>query len=78
MNFPNTLTLIRIFFVPILVAVLVQERITLHGTGVIVTHALIAMGIGWIGAATALLEGSLARRWGTGHYYRDLNGSNCG
>ena len=64
MNFPNTLTLIRIFFVPILVAVLVQERITLHWDGVIITNDLIAIAIFWIAAATDLLDGYLARRWG--------------
>jgi CDP-diacylglycerol--glycerol-3-phosphate 3-phosphatidyltransferase len=63
-NFPNTLTLIRIFFVPLLVAVLVQERITLHWNGVVVTNDLIALGIFWVAAATDLLDGYLARRWG--------------
>ena len=33
MNIPNSLTIARIFFVPLLVAVLVQERIALHFNG---------------------------------------------
>lgn len=64
MNFPNTLTLIRIFFIPVLVAVLVQERMALHWNGAIVTNDLIALSIFWMAAATDLLDGYLARRWG--------------
>jgi len=63
-NFPNTLTLIRIFFIPLLVAVLVQERITLHWNGAIITNDLIALVIFWVAATTDILDGYLARRWG--------------
>ena len=64
MNLPNTLTIARIFFVPFLVAVLVQERIILHWNGAVITNDIIALVIFWVAAATDLLDGYLARRWG--------------
>jgi CDP-diacylglycerol---glycerol-3-phosphate 3-phosphatidyltransferase len=64
MNLPNTLTIARIFFVPFLVAVLVQERIILHWNGAVITNDIIALLIFWVAAATDLLDGYLARRWG--------------
>src|SRR5580704_5273425 len=64
MNLPNTLTIARIFFVPLLVAVLVQERIILHWNGAVITNDVVAIAIFWIAAATDLLDGYLARRWG--------------
>lgn len=65
MNLPNTLTILRIFFVPFLVAVLVEQdlRIELHGT-VWVANEFLALGIFLAAAATDLLDGYLARRWG--------------
>ena len=63
MNIPNSLTLARIFFVPLLVAVLVQERIAFHFNGAVVHNDLIALMIFWVAAATDLLDGYLARRW---------------
>lgn len=63
MNIPNSLTIARIFFVPLLVAVLVQERILLHFNGAAITNDLIALMIFWVAAATDLLDGYLARRW---------------
>jgi CDP-diacylglycerol--glycerol-3-phosphate 3-phosphatidyltransferase len=63
-NLPNTLTIARIFFVPFLVAVLVQERILLHWNGAVITNDIIALIIFWVAAATDLLDGYLARRWG--------------
>src|ERR1700735_4722215 len=63
MNLPNTLTIARIFFVPLLVAVLVQERIILHWNGAVITKDLVALMIFWVAAATDLLDGYLARRW---------------
>jgi len=63
MNLPNSLTLIRIFFVPLLVAVLVQERIILHWNGTVINNDVIALIIFWVAAATDLLDGYLARRW---------------
>src|ERR1700749_1563974 len=64
MNLPNTLTIARIFIVPLLVAVLVQERIILHWNGAFITNDVVALIIFWIAAATDLLDGYLARRWG--------------
>ncbi len=63
MNLPNTLTIARIFFVPLLVAVLVQEKIILHWNGAVITNDLVALLIFWVAAATDLLDGYLARRW---------------
>ena len=48
MNLPNSLTIARIFFVPLLVALLVQERISLHWHGATFTNDTIALGIFWI------------------------------
>ena len=64
MNLPNTLTIARIFIVPLLVAVLVQERIILHWNGAVITNDVVALIIFWVAAATDLLDGYLARRWG--------------
>lgn len=63
MNLPNTLTIARIFFVPLLVAVLVQQRIILHWNGAVITNDVIALIIFWVAAATDVLDGYLARRW---------------
>ena len=64
MNLPNLLTLLRIFFVPLLVAVLMQGRIRVEVHGFVITHELLALGIFLAAAATDLLDGYLARRWG--------------
>jgi CDP-diacylglycerol--glycerol-3-phosphate 3-phosphatidyltransferase len=63
MNIPNGLTIARIFFVPLLVAVLVQQRIILHWNATVISNDLIALLIFWLAAATDLLDGYLARRW---------------
>jgi CDP-diacylglycerol--glycerol-3-phosphate 3-phosphatidyltransferase len=63
MNLPNTLTIARIFFVPLLVAALVQERAGLTIGGVHLTNDWLALGIFLVAAATDLLDGYLARRW---------------
>jgi len=63
-NLPNTLTIARIFFVPFLVAVQVQEKIVLHWNGAVLTNDIVALMIFWAAAATDLLDGYLARRWG--------------
>ena len=60
MNFPNILTLLRIFFVPLLVAAMVQERISFR----FVSNDQLALIIFLAAAATDLLDGYLARRWG--------------
>jgi CDP-diacylglycerol--glycerol-3-phosphate 3-phosphatidyltransferase len=62
-NLPNSLTIARIFFVPLLVAVLVKERILFHFNGTVINNDLIALMIFWVAAATDLLDGYLARRW---------------
>jgi CDP-diacylglycerol---glycerol-3-phosphate 3-phosphatidyltransferase len=64
MNIPNLLTLIRIFFVPLLVAALVQENwFTIRIHSVVITNEWLALAIFWAAAATDLLDGYLARRW---------------
>ncbi|MEZ5403614.1 MAG: CDP-diacylglycerol--glycerol-3-phosphate 3-phosphatidyltransferase [Bryobacteraceae bacterium] len=64
MNLPNVLTLLRIFFVPLLVAALVQESLAFHIGHIAVTNELLALGIFLAAAATDLLDGYVARRWG--------------
>jgi CDP-diacylglycerol--glycerol-3-phosphate 3-phosphatidyltransferase len=63
MNYPNALTILRIFFVPLLVAALVEERISFHLSSWYVTNEWLALAIFLIAAATDLLDGYLARRW---------------
>jgi CDP-diacylglycerol---glycerol-3-phosphate 3-phosphatidyltransferase len=62
-NLPNLLTLLRIFFVPILVSVMVQERISFHWGGIFFSNDLLALAIFLTAAGTDLLDGYLARRW---------------
>jgi CDP-diacylglycerol--glycerol-3-phosphate 3-phosphatidyltransferase len=64
MNLPNLLTLLRIFFVPLLVAALVQESLRFTVLGFVVTNEFLALAIFLAAAATDLLDGYLARRWG--------------
>ncbi len=64
MNLPNALTLLRIFFVPLLVAALVQEGHILHLGSFGLANSTLALGIFLAAAATDLLDGYLARRWG--------------
>jgi len=63
MNLPNLLTLVRIFFVPLLVAALVQENMSWHVGGIVVTNVWLALAIFLCAASTDLLDGYLARRW---------------
>jgi len=63
MNIPNTLTIARIFFVPLLVAALVQEHVGVTIRGVHITNEWLALGIFLCAAMTDLLDGYLARRW---------------
>jgi len=64
MNLPNALTILRIFFVPILVAALVEQHLRIEWRGaVLVTNAFLALGIFLAAAGTDLLDGYLARRW---------------
>ncbi len=63
MNLPNTLTILRIFFVPFLVAVLVEQDLRIEWRGVVlVTNEFLALSIFLVAAATDLLDGFLARR----------------
>lgn len=64
MNLPNALTLLRIFFVPLLVAVLVEGNLRLSWNGsTILANEFLALTIFLVAAATDLLDGYLARRW---------------
>jgi CDP-diacylglycerol--glycerol-3-phosphate 3-phosphatidyltransferase len=64
MNLPNLLTLLRIFFVPLLVAVLVQEnRHWAALFGLSWPNDLVALAIFLAAALTDLVDGYLARRW---------------
>jgi CDP-diacylglycerol--glycerol-3-phosphate 3-phosphatidyltransferase len=63
MNLPNALTILRIFFVPLLVAALVQENVGIHIGGILVTNEWLSLAIFLAAAGTDLLDGYLARRW---------------
>ncbi|MCS7023716.1 MAG: CDP-diacylglycerol--glycerol-3-phosphate 3-phosphatidyltransferase [Bryobacteraceae bacterium] len=63
MNIPNSLTLMRIFFVPLLVAALVTENRTIRVAGVFIPNEYVALAIFLAAAGTDLLDGYLARRW---------------
>src|SRR5664280_1434551 len=63
MNVPNALTLLRIFFVPVLVALLVQEKMQLQLGAWSLSNELVALGVFLVAAFTDLLDGYLARRW---------------
>src|SRR5579871_1421611 len=63
MNLPNSLTILRIFFVPLLVAALVQENVSFDIAGYHITREFLALAIFLTAAATDLLDGYLARRW---------------
>jgi len=60
MNVPNALTILRIFFVPLLVAVLVEDNVWGNFP---VTNEWLALAIFLAAAGTDLLDGYLARRW---------------
>ncbi len=64
MNLPNILTLVRIFFVPLLVAAVVEEGLELKAGGLTITNEILALAIFLAAAFTDLLDGYLARRWG--------------
>src|SRR6478672_8902753 len=63
MNLPNALTILRIFFVPLLVAALVQENVAFQIGAFKLTNEWLALAIFLVAAATDLLDGYLARRW---------------
>src|SRR5215475_1209042 len=64
MNVPNSLTIARIFFVPLLVAALVEESVAVRVGGIVITNEWLALAIFLAAAGTDLLDGFLARRWG--------------
>jgi CDP-diacylglycerol---glycerol-3-phosphate 3-phosphatidyltransferase len=63
MNLPNALTLLRIFFVPVLVAALVQEHALYRVGDFTISNDQVALLIFLVAAVTDLLDGYLARRW---------------
>ena len=64
MNLPNLLTLLRIFFVPLLVATLLAENFGAPWQRLIpAPPELFALAVFLAAAATDLLDGYLARRW---------------
>ena len=63
MNIPNALTLLRIFFVPVLVALLVQEKMQVQIGPWSLSNEFVALGVFLVAAFTDLLDGYLARRW---------------
>ncbi len=63
MNLPNALTILRIFFVPLLVAVLLEENVGFRIGPWQVTNEWLALAIFLSAATTDLLDGYLARRW---------------
>jgi CDP-diacylglycerol--glycerol-3-phosphate 3-phosphatidyltransferase len=64
MNVPNSLTLARIFLVPLLVVALVGKSVAIPVGGLVVTNEWLALAIFLAAAGTDLLDGFLARRWG--------------
>jgi CDP-diacylglycerol--glycerol-3-phosphate 3-phosphatidyltransferase len=66
MNFPNLLTLLRIFFVPLLVAALLADGSFLASWQILIpiSREVFGLAIFLVAAATDLLDGYLARRWG--------------
>jgi CDP-diacylglycerol--glycerol-3-phosphate 3-phosphatidyltransferase len=70
MNLPNLLTLLRIFFVPLLVAALLAEDMGIDWagwvalSGITIPREIFALAVFLAAAATDMLDGYLARRWG--------------
>lgn len=63
MNLPNTLTLLRIFFVPVVVAALVQKPHEIRFQGFGIATDTLALLTFLAAAVTDLLDGYLARKW---------------
>src|SRR5579872_813715 len=63
MNVPNSLTILRIFFVPLLVAAVIQDNSGYTLGPVHLTNEWLALAIFLSAAATDMLDGYLARRW---------------
>lgn len=63
-NLPNLLTLVRIFLVPLLVAVLVEQNFSVNWDNrVVIANDFFALIVFLAAALTDLLDGYLARRW---------------
>lgn len=63
-NLPNSLTLTRIFLVPLLVAALVQQNLRISwGHRLLVANDFFALAVFLAAAGTDMLDGYLARRW---------------
>lgn len=60
---PNFLTILRIFFVPLLVALLVQENLGISVWGHQLSNQTAALTVFLVAGLTDLLDGYLARRW---------------
>jgi len=63
MNLPNALTLLRIFFVPVFVAAMVQEPHEVQLYGFTIRTETLALLAFLAAALTDLLDGYLARKW---------------
>ncbi len=64
MNLPNTLTILRIFFVPLLVVVLLTREPNVVLWGVSIPFVIWGVLILWVAAATDWADGYFARRRG--------------
>src|SRR2546427_603943 len=64
MNLPNLLTLLRIFFVPLVVAGLLSEDLVAWVNPLGIPQELFALAVFLVAAATDFIDGYLARRWG--------------
>ena len=62
MNLPNALTVTRIFFVPLLLAVMLRRNVELDLGGYVLTTEWLALLIFLSAATTDLLDGYIARR----------------
>ena len=63
MNLPNMLTLGRIFLVPLLIAILLQDGWHVEAFAHRVSHYWLALVIFMAAACTDMVDGYLARRW---------------
>ncbi len=62
MNLPNALSVLRIFFVPLLLAVMLRRDIELDTGAFVITKEWLALAIFLFAAGTDLLDGYIARR----------------
>mgnify|MGYP001615946219 FL=1 len=62
MTLPNALTLSRIFFIPLLLAVLLRKQVEIETPWIILSKEMVALPIFLAAALTDLLDGIIARR----------------